>query len=364
MCALPPRPRSLLIGLIALLLAACASTPKRFYGEDGPPEHVSSELLSTPDAVPRNEPLNPFANRPYVALGRTFVPFTTDAPFHQRGVASWYGRQFQGNRTASGERYDMFAMTAAHPTLPIPSYARVTRTDNGRSVIVRINDRGPFLRGRIIDLSYAAAARLGLAGPGSGEVEVDRILPMQASAAPTPSPSPAARASGEINPSAAAGARGEIGPPPSGRGVGVREQEGSGVSAGPEGTAVAFAVAPPAALNPSPSTARAEQGSPLASTASVGEETGVRAAGAVRWSVQLGAFAVAMNADALRDRLALLLSSPEASALPAELRSPRIERRAGLSRVLIGTATDRAVALQWSHLLEQYLARPTALFAR
>jgi rare lipoprotein A len=386
MCAPPPRPRLLLIGLIALLLAACASTPKRFYGEDGPPEHVPSDLLSTPDAVPHNEPLNPFANRPYVALGRTFVPFTTDAPFHQRGVASWYGRQFQGNRTASGERYDMFAMTAAHPTLPIPSYARVTRTDNGRSVIVRINDRGPFLRGRIIDLSYAAAARLGLAGPGSGEVEVDRILPMQAALTPGPSPAPRARgeinpsaaaeargeisssaaagARGEINPSAAAEARGEISPSLFGRGAGVREQEGSGASAGSEGTAVAFAVAPPAALNPSPSSARAEQGSPLASTASVGEEPGVRAAGAVRWSVQLGAFAVPMNADALRDRLALLLGSPEASALPAELRSPRVERQAGLSRVLIGAAPDRGVALQWSHLLEQYLARPTALFAR
>jgi rare lipoprotein A len=344
--------RSLLIGLIALLLAACASAPKRpgFYGEDGPPEHVPSDLLSTPDAVPRNEPLNPFANRPYVALGRTFVPSTTDAPFHQRGIASWYGRQFQGNRTASGERYDMFAMTAAHPTLPIPSYARVTSTRDGRSVIVRINDRGPFVRGRIIDLSYAAAARLGLAGPGSGEVEVDRILPTQASAALPAKPGearpPSRMEKGEVIPSPTAQTSGEVSP------------------SEPESAAVAFAVAPPVALTPSPSSAPAEEGNPLPSATSPSEGPWARGAGPTRWSVQLGAFAVAMNAEALRDRLALLLSLPEASALPAELRSPRIERQAGLNRVLIGIAAERAVALQWSHRLEQYLARPTALFAR
>src|SRR5258708_30480542 len=198
-------PRSLLIAVVALLLAACTSPPKRpgFYQEDWPPEHVPPGLLAPPDAVPRVEPLNPFANRPYVALGRTFVPDTSDAPFRQRGLASWYGRQFQGNRTASAEPYDLFAMTAAHPTLPIPSYARVTRVSDGRSVVVRINDRGPFYRYRVIDLSYAAAARLGLAGPGSGEVEIQRILTTQmARAAPAPDPSaaptpPLSRATGQ-----------------------------------------------------------------------------------------------------------------------------------------------------------------------
>jgi rare lipoprotein A len=281
-----------------VLLAGCATAPRQggFYREDGPPEHVPANLLATPDAVPRDEPLNPYANRPYAALGRTYVPDTSDAPFHQRGIASWYGRQFQGNRTASGEPYDMFGMTAAHPTLPIPSYARVTNVRDGRSVIVRINDRGPFVRDRIIDLSYAAAARLGLASPGSGEVEVERIVPAQSAhglTSPTPAADPIAR--------------------------------------------IAVAADPPPA-QPAPSGAG--------------------------WSVQLGAFKVAANAEALRDRLALLLSSPEASALPAELRAPRIELRDGLSRVLIGQAAQRALALQWSQLLERYLARPTALFAR
>jgi len=96
--------------------------------------------------------------------------------FRQRGLASWYGRKFQGQPTASGERYDMFAMTAAHKTLPIPSYAKVTNLANGKSVVVRINDRGPFYSNRIIDLSYAAAARIGIAAKGSGRVEVERVF--------------------------------------------------------------------------------------------------------------------------------------------------------------------------------------------
>jgi rare lipoprotein A len=320
----------LLIAVVALMLAACASTPKRpgFYREDGPPEHVPADLLSTPDAVPRDEPLNPYANRPYVALGRTYVPDTSDAPFHQRGQASWYGRQFQGNRTASGERYDMFAMTAAHPTLPIPSYARITRVGDGRSVVVRINDRGPFLRDRIIDLSFAAAARLGLAGAGSGEVEVERIV----------HPTPLAQ---------------------SGRGSDtfpVPAAEGSGVRAAAEApAAVALAVPPPGSAS-APAALPAPQ--------SIDPPAASGASATARWSIQLGAFKIAANAEALRDRLALLLSLPEAAGVPVQLRSPRIEVQGGLSRVLIGAIADRAVALQWSHVLEKYLSRPAVLLAR
>jgi rare lipoprotein A len=113
----------------------------------------------------------------------SYVPFTELRPFTQRGVASWYGRRFQGQKTSSGEPYDMYAMTAAHPMLPIPSYARVTNLGNGRSVIVRINDRGPFHSNRIIDLSYAAAYKLGYAEAGSATVEVDSIVPREASVA-------------------------------------------------------------------------------------------------------------------------------------------------------------------------------------
>jgi rare lipoprotein A len=339
---IPARPlqRSLPI-IVATLLLACTSAPKQsgFYREDGPPEHVPADLLATPDAVPRDEPLNPNANRPYAALGRTYVPDTSNAPFHQRGMASWYGRQFQGNRTASGEPYDMFAMTAAHPTLPIPSYARVTSVRDGRSVIVRINDRGPFVRDRIIDLSYAAATRLGLAVAGSGEVQIERILPAQIAHAAPPATAAAPAVAPVVAPAAA-----------------------------PVETAaaVAFPVAPPGSepvRNALPASLAAAD--PIARIAHDDPPPPAQpAAGAAHWSVQLGAFKLAMNAEALRDRLALLLSSPEASGLPAELRTPRIEHQAGLTRVLIGDAAQRSVALGWSRQLERYLARPTALFAR
>ncbi|MDE2298294.1 MAG: septal ring lytic transglycosylase RlpA family protein, partial [Burkholderiales bacterium] len=127
------------------------------------------------DAQPRLEPIRPGGpNKPYDVLGRSYVPITRDAPYTERGLASWYGRKFQGRRTASGEIYNMYAMTAAHPTLPIPSYARVRNPANGREVVVRINDRGPFHPGRIIDLSYTAALKLDLLR-GVAPVEVQRI---------------------------------------------------------------------------------------------------------------------------------------------------------------------------------------------
>jgi rare lipoprotein A len=173
--------RSLPLVLCAALLAGCGSPSKRgaYYQGDGPPDRIPADLAEAADAVPRVEPLHPRANRPYTALGRSYTPLTADVPFRQKGAASWYGRQFHGNRTASGEIYDMFAMTAAHPTLPIPSYVRVTNLRNGRSVIVRVNDRGPFKDSRIIDLSYGAATRLGIAAAGTGEVEIERLTNAQ-----------------------------------------------------------------------------------------------------------------------------------------------------------------------------------------
>ena len=130
-----------------------------------------------PDAVPKPEPLHRFANRPYQVFGRDYAPVAGAAPFKQTGIGSWYGRRFHGAPTSSGEPYDMYAMTAAHPTLPIPSYVRVTNIANGRSVVVRINDRGPFHSDRIIDLSYTAAWKLGYVEVGSARVEVESLLP-------------------------------------------------------------------------------------------------------------------------------------------------------------------------------------------
>src|SRR4029077_6570820 len=134
-------------------------------------------LDSIADAVPRAEPLHRAANRPYIVFGREYVPATTLRQYRERGIASWYGRKFHGEKTSTGETYDMYGMTAAHPTLPLPSYARVTNVSTGKVVVVRVNDRGPFLHSRIIDLSYAAAHKIGIAQRGSGEVEVEAILP-------------------------------------------------------------------------------------------------------------------------------------------------------------------------------------------
>ena len=165
-----------LAALALAVLAACSSTNKGgYYKDDGPGTRSPSSLASIPDATPRAEPLHKFANRPYEALGKRYVPMTSVQPFRQSGLASWYGKRFHGQKTASGETYDMYAMTAAHPTLPIPSYARVTSVKTGRQVVVRINDRGPFHGGRVIDLSYAAAYRLGFVDSGSGEVELQSI---------------------------------------------------------------------------------------------------------------------------------------------------------------------------------------------
>jgi rare lipoprotein A len=146
-----------------------------YLAGDGPGADAPSNLDNIPDAVPTAEPLHRYANRPYTALGKTYTPRQTTGDFKERGTASWYGKKFHGQRTSIGEVYDMYGMSAAHPTLPIPSYARVTNPANGKSVIVRVNDRGPFLHNRIMDLSYVAAYKLGYINQGSAEVEVESI---------------------------------------------------------------------------------------------------------------------------------------------------------------------------------------------
>jgi rare lipoprotein A len=148
-----------------------------YPGPDGPEPNPPAGLHRVPDAVPRIEPLRAGSpNVPYAIKGQTYPARAVDEPVRQTGVASWYGRKFHGQRTANGEVYNMYAMTAAHPTLPIPSYARVRNRANGREVIVRINDRGPFKAGRIIDLSYTAALKLGFVkDKGTAQVEVERL---------------------------------------------------------------------------------------------------------------------------------------------------------------------------------------------
>ena len=184
-----------------------SATQKRgggYYKDDGPGDDIPDNLDDIPDAQPRSEPLHRFANNPYVVLGKSYVPATQLKPYKQRGIASWYGKKFHGQNTSIGEPYDMFSMTAAHPTLAIPSYVRVTNVSTGKSVVVRVTDRGPFHADRIIDLSYAAAYRLGYVNIGSTQVEVEAILPGDAATVtiaqtspPTPSIKPPLAANGD-----------------------------------------------------------------------------------------------------------------------------------------------------------------------
>lgn len=204
--------RPAMIALTVAVLAACSSTPQRgsavdraagtgssssprgggFYLDDGPGANAPANLDAVPDAVPKAETLNRATMRPYVVMGRNYTPMTRLEPYRARGIASWYGRRYHGKQTSSGEVYDMYAMTAAHTVLPIPSYVRVTNVSNGKSVVVRVNDRGPFISDRLIDLSYTAAYKLGILGGGSGLVDVETIIP--GATAPVEAPAPVAAA--------------------------------------------------------------------------------------------------------------------------------------------------------------------------
>jgi rare lipoprotein A len=159
--------------------ASKETTPKRggYYLDDGPGDNAPADIDAIPDAVVKKEPIRMASSRPYEALGETYTPMTEYQPYKQEGIASWYGKRYHGQKTSSGELYDMYGMSAAHPTLPIPSYVRVTNPENGRSVVVRVNDRGPFKKDRLIDLSYAAAYKLRITQKGSSLVEVELIDP-------------------------------------------------------------------------------------------------------------------------------------------------------------------------------------------
>jgi rare lipoprotein A len=190
--AIVPRPGVVLVPANDL---PALEGPAPAWQKDFPPapEEVPPGIENTPDAVPVPEPRSVSGNsRSYEVLGKTYDVLDDAKGFRQRGYASWYGKKFHGRKTASGDRYNMFKMTAAHKSLPLPSYVRVTDLDNGKSVVVKINDRGPFHSDRIIDLSYAAAAKLGLIGHGTSMVEIVALEPDGSATAAPPEPVPAA----------------------------------------------------------------------------------------------------------------------------------------------------------------------------
>ncbi len=303
----------------AVLVAACGTSPSRaptspgkppsaspapttpstkYYKDDGPGD-APPNLDQIPDATPRLEPLHRFANRPYTVLGQDFVPATSLRTYRERGIASWYGRKFHGQKTAIGETYDMYGMTAAHPTLPLPSYARVTNVATGKSVVVRVNDRGPFLHGRLIDLSYAAAHKLGTAAKGSGEVIVESIIPGDA---PILAAAPAL-------PPVVTPAPGSLPPP----------------TASPSGGPSSSGGAPPSAGTPAPGTT--SPALPASSPATISRETGGG------YMVQLGAFANYANAQTFVAHVQGQLASAQVE--------PKVRDAGGLYRVYVGPYPDR-----------------------
>ncbi|MGA2654913.1 MAG: septal ring lytic transglycosylase RlpA family protein [Gammaproteobacteria bacterium] len=181
----------IIIFILSSLLIACGTssnkTSSRYAQEHDSAPSDPDDVSNVPDAVPKHEPKSRYGNMDsYEVFGKRYYTKDSSDGYVAQGKASWYGTKFHGARTSSGEPYDMYKMTAAHTTLPLPTYARVTNTANGKSVIVKINDRGPFHSERIIDLSYAAAARIGILNQGVGHVKVEAIDPSDFKGAPTP----------------------------------------------------------------------------------------------------------------------------------------------------------------------------------
>lgn len=338
-----------LVVSLAMIIAGCSSTPPRkttsstsggsgpykggggYYKDDGPGAHIPDDVEQTPDPIPRIEPLASGANRPYTVLGKRYVPITDpDRPYKRTGVASWYGKKFHGNSTSIGESYDMYAMTAAHPTMPLPSYARVTSSVNGRTVIVRVNDRGPFHRGRIMDLSYTAARKLGLIGGGSGKVTVERILPSEirlaqsqgkiVTATGMADPDASKVAAATEAPSAAAGTMS------SSSGAPAQTVESLVASSG---TPAAAEVAHAARI--------VETTAPASSSASSLRMGELEPAGAVY--LQMGAFSQPTNAQALVQRVNSQMDGSTGN-VPAV-----VQQNGSFYRVRLGPYADRITAL-------------------
>ncbi|WP_116522257.1 septal ring lytic transglycosylase RlpA family protein [Achromobacter insuavis] len=311
---------TLMMLLLAIAVAGCSSTGGRkkgggYYKDDGPDANPPSNLDQVPDAVPRIEPYASGANRPYVVFGQRYVPDTTGQPYKRQGIASWYGKKFHGNSTSIGEPYDMYAMTAAHTTLPIPSYARVTSLVNGKTIIVRVNDRGPFHSDRIMDLSYVAAYKLGIIGPGSGQVVVESIqqdeIRRWASQGPAPEPA-------------------------------------SATGSTPVATPVAAA---PVALEPQP---LAQQPAPAPGSAPVRQPA---AGGIGKVYLQVGAFSQPANAQSLVSRINTQLGA--AGTPPAA-----VEQTNNLYRVKIGPYPDRQSALNAVQLVSDRIGITPSIAAQ
>jgi rare lipoprotein A len=332
----PPSPLTLqalrVVGAMLLLavLAACQTTPPVPTGpgnvtrlppgnaeRDGPEARPPPNLEAVPDAVPQVEPIRSGGpNKPYEIAGHTYVPLTDDRALTEKGLASWYGKKFHGHRTASGEAYNMYAMTAAHKTLPIPSYARVRNPANGKEVIVRVNDRGPFAAGRVIDLSYTAALKLGVLN-GVTTVEISRITaedirtgaalrkpaPAEAPTAVATGPGPAAKAVPDAGGDVIAAA---VELPP--RATDARPLPAPPSSSGPAGVDLGAAAATDnTPATPGTVTTTTESVSTVV-TASAGperpdERTRAETTASVGWWIQLGAFKQRDGALAFQARL-------------------------------------------------------------
>lgn len=352
MTALRPLAAILLLTCL-VVLAGCSTTRTRgggYYKNDGPGTNTP-DLSKIPDAVPRIETPSRAASKPYRVFGKLYVPMTSGRPFRQVGTASWYGKMFHGAKTSTGEIYDMYAMTAAHPTLPIPSYARVTRVGTGKSVIVRINDRGPFHSGRIMDLSYVAAAKLGIVGPGSGEVIVDAITNADIARGETHISDIAAATGGRVQP-----------PPP----MAVAEAEEPKASAVQEPTPNAMLALdqPAAAGDPGPAPAATTSTASATSTAT--DDPAPRRqivtaaaspkpdqapspqpeAGGEGIYLQFGAFSGSENADRLAQKINTQLAGTEG-------RDARIEPGDNLYRVQLGPYPDRTAAVNAAWRIRQ-----------
>ncbi len=276
--------------------------------------------------------------RPYAALGKSYTPKTSHEYYKERGIASWYGRRYHGQKTASGEIYDMYEMTAAHTTLPLPSYVRVTNIANGKSIVVRVNDRGPFLSDRLIDLSYTAAYKLDVLDGGSAWVEVENIFPgtasdMQIAVAPVPAP-----------------------PMPTLMQISVQDQATRSTPPGAERRnedakrdVVKVAYTPPAPFTPS------EAGASIQDNISTfaNEEAGGTSSGIY---LQLGAFSAYDNADNFIARMR--------AQFPSLFNNLGIVAKDGLFKVHAGPYPDHAVARQAAEKIAQSLSIKPMLLVR